>query len=70
MNRELDWPRIAHLMKIGIAAAMMVLAGDMLLGWGMHAGWISIGNLWMFGGLLAMMIKANGGSGNEEQETK
>ena len=34
------------------------------------AGWISIGNLWMFGGLLAMMIKAKGGSGNEEQETK
>jgi|GEM_PF-4645676 len=35
MNKELDWPRIAHLMKIGIAAALMVLAGDMLLGWGM-----------------------------------
>ena len=36
MNKELDWPRIAHLMKIGFAAAMMVLVGDMLLGWGMH----------------------------------
>ena len=36
MNKELDWPRIAHLMKIGIDAALMVLAGDMLLGWGMH----------------------------------
>ena len=36
MNKELDWPRIAHLMKIGIAAALMVLVGDMLLGWGMH----------------------------------
>jgi len=36
MNKELDWPRIARLMKIGIAAALMVLAGDMLLGWGMH----------------------------------
>ena len=117
MNKELDWPRIAHLMKIGIAAALMVLAGDMLLGWEMHdatkifvfwlvhqiahfaafskgltpcpkwcwifcpavgmaltmllklfpetplrnaltAGWISIGNLWMFGGLLATMKKA------------
>ena len=34
MNKELDWPRIAHLMKIGIAAALMVLVGDMLLGWG------------------------------------
>ena len=36
MNKELDWPRIAHLMKIGIAAALMVLVGDMLLGWGVH----------------------------------
>ena len=36
MNKELDWPRIAHLLKIGIAAALMVLAGDMLLGWGVH----------------------------------
>ena len=36
MNKELDWPRIARLMKIGIAAALMVLAGDMLLGWGVH----------------------------------
>jgi len=36
MNRELDWPRIAHLMKLGIVAALMVLVGDMLLGWGMH----------------------------------
>ena len=36
MTRELDWPRIAHLMKLGIVAALMVLVGDMLLGWGMH----------------------------------
>ena len=36
MNKELDWPRIAHLMKLGIVAALMVLVGDMLLGWGMH----------------------------------
>ena len=49
MNKELDWPRIAHLMKIGIIAALMVLA---------------------FSGLPAMMKKAKGGSGNEEQETK
>lgn len=36
MNKKLNRPRIAHLMKIGIIAALMVLAGDMLLGWGMH----------------------------------
>lgn len=30
----LDWPRITHLLKLGICAALMVLAGDMLLGWG------------------------------------
>ena len=36
MDKKPDWPRIARLMKIGIAAALMVLAGDMLLGWGMH----------------------------------
>ena len=53
-------------MKIGIAASLMVLAGDMLLKLfpviplrnALTAGWISIGNLWMFGGLLAMMKKA------------
>lgn len=32
MKKKLDWPRIAHLLKIGIAAALMVLVGDMLLG--------------------------------------
>ena len=74
MNKELDWPRIAHLMKLGIAAAVMVPAGDMLLKLfpetplrnALTAGWISVGNLWMFGGLLAVMKKAKGGSGNEE----
>ncbi|MBR0408575.1 MAG: hypothetical protein IJI53_11100 [Clostridia bacterium] len=35
-ERFLDWPRIRHLMKLGIFAALMVLAGDMLLGWGVH----------------------------------
>lgn len=33
-ENELDWPRIQHLLKLGIVAALMVLAGDMLLGWG------------------------------------
>ena len=30
------------------------------------AGWISIGNLWMSVGLLAVMKKAKGGSGDEK----
>ena len=66
MSKELEWPRIAHLMKIGIAAGLMVLAGDILLKLfpvtllrnPLTAGWISIGNLWMFGDLLATMKKA------------
>ena len=32
----LDWKRIRHLMKLGIFASLMVLVGDMLLGWGVH----------------------------------
>ena len=31
---SLDWPRIRHLLKLGMAAAFLVLIGDMLLGWG------------------------------------
>ncbi|MBQ9009986.1 MAG: hypothetical protein IJ088_11755 [Clostridia bacterium] len=31
-----DWPRIRHLLRLGILAAGMVLAGDMLLGFGVH----------------------------------
>ena len=34
MNERLDWPRIQHLLKLGILASLMVLMGDMLLGWG------------------------------------
>ena len=30
----LDWPRIRHLLKLGVFASLTVLAGDMLLGWG------------------------------------
>ena len=30
----LDWSRIVHLLKLGIFAALLVLLGDMLLGWG------------------------------------
>ena len=34
MNKMFDWPRIRHLLKLGILASLMVLTGDMLLGWG------------------------------------
>ena len=34
MNETLNWPRIRHLLKLGVFASLTVLAGDMLLGWG------------------------------------
>ena len=34
IDEKLDWDRISHLMKIGLVAGIMVLIGDMLLGWG------------------------------------
>lgn len=34
------------------------------------AGWISIGNLWMFGGLPGMMTKGKEGLKIEEKETQ
>ena len=33
MKKPPDCERIRHLYKIGIIAAILVLAGDMLLGW-------------------------------------
>ena len=33
-NTSLDWPRIRHLLRLGVIASLTVLAGDMLLGWG------------------------------------
>ena len=33
-RQTFDWPRIKHLLKLGIFASLVVLAGDMLLGWG------------------------------------
>ena len=36
IDESLDWNRIRKLMIIGMFAAWMVLAGDMLLGWGLH----------------------------------
>ena len=35
-NDPLNWPRIKHLLKLGMFAALLVLTGDMLLGWGVH----------------------------------
>ena len=35
MKNALDWPRIRHLLKLGVFNSLTVLAGDMLLGWGM-----------------------------------
>ncbi len=29
----IDWKRVVHLFKIGIAASLTAFAGDMLLGW-------------------------------------
>ena len=29
-----DWPRVTHLLRLGVLASLMVLTGDMLLGWG------------------------------------
>lgn len=34
ISSELDITRIKHLLKLGLMAAFMVLAGDMILGWG------------------------------------
>ncbi|MBR2256108.1 MAG: hypothetical protein IJ899_01980 [Blautia sp.] len=33
-KQTLDWPRIQHLLKLGIFSSLLVLVGDMLLGWG------------------------------------
>ena len=35
-KKTIDWPRIIHLLKLGIFASLIVLAGDMLLGWGVN----------------------------------
>ena len=41
ISSEFDMARIAHLFKIGIVAAVMVLIGDMILGWGTADGSLS-----------------------------
>ena len=36
ISRTLDWQRIKKLLSIGLFGALMTLAGDMLLGWGVE----------------------------------
>ena len=41
IDGNLDKKRISHLFKLGIFAALMVLAGDMILGWGVSDNSVS-----------------------------
>lgn len=43
-----------------VTAMLLKLAGNHALFNALTAGWISIGNIWMFGGLLLMMKKVEG----------
>ena len=36
IDAELDWKRIQKLLRIGLCAGIIVLIGDMLLGWGVY----------------------------------
>ena len=36
ISRQLDWPRIQHLFRIGLFGAFLSLAGDLVLGWGVE----------------------------------
>lgn len=57
--RRLDWPRIAHLLRVGMAAAMALnVFGNRPWVNAVSCAWIGVGNLWMFGGLLAMLNRA------------
>lgn len=40
-HAAIDWPRVRHLMKLGMVGALLTLAGDMLLGWGVHDASVS-----------------------------
>lgn len=35
-KEEIDWSRVSLLMKIGITGAIIILAGDLLMGWGVR----------------------------------
>ena len=36
ISRQLDWPRIRHLFRLGLFGALFTLIGDMILGWGIE----------------------------------
>ena len=36
ISHKLDWPRIAHLFRVGLFGAVLTFIGDMLLGWGVE----------------------------------
>lgn len=36
VSRQMDWPRVAHLFRIGLFGAVLTFIGDMLLGWGVE----------------------------------
>ena len=36
ISRQMDWPRVAHLFRIGLLGAVLTFIGDMLLGWGVE----------------------------------
>ena len=53
-------------MPVGMAATMLLkFTGNHAVTNGLTAAWISIGNIWMFGGLLLTMKKATGGHKHE-----
>lgn len=36
ISRQLDWPRIRHLFRLGLFGALLSLIGDLILGWGVE----------------------------------
>lgn len=36
ISRQLDWPRISHLFRLGLFGALLSLIGDLILGWGVE----------------------------------
>ena len=54
-------------LPVGMAATMLLkFTGDHAVSNGLTAAWISIGNIWMFGGLLLTMHLAKGRNDNNE----
>ena len=36
ISRQLDWPRIRHLLRLGLLGGLLSLTGDLILGWGVE----------------------------------